>query len=445
MSNGIGKNPLNDISKVYLEQVGKKKKKKDDSYLETDMKKRQENNEKARKDMEKMGTSMKNPHFEQNQFGWDSVNSMTKAYRAMQEGIRDEDPEKGTEERKKRLEKKRDMKMDDHPQYAKEALDPVGKEDGDVNNDGKKDDTDSYLMKRRKAIGSAMKKRLKEERASLSEVMTDKEDEKKKAEMMKMKASYKKEDSELDIKADVDALVGDSDLSEEFKQKAATIFEAAIKAKVKEESQRLQGEYETKLKEDTETHKAELVEKVDSYLNYVVEEWMQENKIAIERGIKGEIAEDFIGGLKKLFEDHYIDVPDEKYNVLEDQASKIEDLEKKLNEEIEKNVKLNKDNGELKKEEIIKKSSEDLTDVEAEKFNKLAEEVEYSSEEDFTTKVKTIKESYFGKKEEVKSSDIDDVAVGDGSEQVDPADLTNSMAAYTAAISKTKDIKLSNK
>ena len=260
-----------------------------------------------------------------------------------------------------------------------------------------------------------------------------------------MKAGYHKEESDLDIKADVDALVGDSDLSEEFKQKAATIFEAAIKAKVKEESQRLQGEYETKLKEDTETHKAELVEKVDSYLNYVVEEWMQENKIAIERGIKGEIAEDFIGGLKKLFEDHYIDVPDEKYNVLEDQASKIEDLEKKLNEEIEKNVKLNKDNGELKKEEIIAKSSEDLTDVEAEKFNKLAEEVEYSNEEDFTSKVKTIKESYFGKKEEVKSSDIDDVAVGDGSEQVDPADLTNSMAAYTAAISKTKDIKLSNK
>ena len=270
-------------------------------------------------------------------------------------------------------------------------------------------------------------------------------DKKKKDEMMKMKASYKKEESELDIKADVDALVGDSDLSEEFKQKAATIFEAAIKAKVKEESQRLQGEYETKLKEDTETHKAELVEKVDSYLNYVVEEWMQENKIAIERGIKGEIAEDFIGGLKKLFEDHYIDVPDEKYNVLEDQASKIEDLEKKLNEEIQKNVELNKSNGELKKEEIIKKSSEDLTDVQKEKFNKLAEEVEYSNEEDFTSKVKTIKESYFGAKEEAKSNDIDDVAVGDGSEQVDPADLTNSMAAYTAAISKTKDIKLSNK
>ena len=271
--------------------------------------------------------------------------------------------------------------------------------------------------------------------------MADMDAEKKKKDEM-MKASYKKEDSELDIKADVDALIGDADLSEEFKEKAATIFETAIKAKVKEESQRLQGEYETKLKEDTEAHKADVVEKVDSYLNYVVEEWMQENKIAIERGIKGEIAEDFIGGLKKLFEDHYIDVPDEKYNVLEDQASKIEDLEKKLNEEIEKNVELNKSNGELKREDIAKAVSDNLTDVEKEKFNKLAEEVEYSNEEDFTAKVKTIKESYFGKKEEAKSNDIDDVAVSDGS-VVEPADLTNSMAAYSAAISKTKDIKLS--
>ena len=303
--------------------------------------------------------------------------------------------------------------------------------------------------------GSKETEKTPDDKEEKAEAMHDKEDDKKnmKAGYMKadmhadkkdkmMKAGYHKEQSEIDIKADVDALVGDSDLSEEFKQKAATIFEAAIKAKVKEESQRLQGEYETKLKEDTETQKAELVEKVDSYLNYVVEEWMQENKIAIERGIKGEIAEDFIGGLKKLFEDHYIDVPDEKYNVLEDQASKIEDLEKKLNEEIEKNVELNKSNGELKKEEIIAKSSEDLTDVQKEKFNKLAEEVEYSNEEDFTSKVKTIKESYFGAKEEAKTSEIDDVAASDGS-TVDPAELTNSMAAYSAAISKTKDIKLS--
>ena len=183
-----------------------------------------------------------------------------------------------------------------------------------------------------------------------------------------------------------------------------------------------------------------MVEKVDSYLNYVVEEWMKENQIAIERGIKGEIAEDFIGGLKKLFEDHYIDVPDDKYNVLEDQASKIEELEKKLNESIDKNVELNKANGELKRQDIIDETSEDLADTAKEKFNKLAEEVEYSNEDDFRTKVKTIKESYFGKKEVKENDEIDNVAAGESS---DNGDLSNAMAAYAAAISKTKDIKLS--
>ena len=290
-----------------------------------------------------------------------------------------------------------------------------------------------------------------EKEDSKKEAMHDKEDMKKK-DMMKagkmMKAGYHKEEDEkssedsLDIKSDVDALIGDSDLSEEFKQKAATIFEAAIKSKVKAEAQRLEGEYETKLKENTESHKAEMVEKVDSYLNYVVEEWMKENQIAIERGIKGEIAEDFIGGLKKLFEDHYIDVPDEKYNVLEDQASKIEELEKKLNESIDKNVELNKANGELKRQDIIDETSEDLADTAKEKFNKLAEEVEYSNEDDFRTKVKTIKESYFGKKEVKENDEIDNVAAGESS---DNGDLSNAMAAYAAAISKTKDIKLSNK
>ena len=144
--------------------------------------------------------------------------------------------------------------------------------------------------------------------------------------------------------------------------------------------------------------------------------------------------------LKKLFEDHYIDVPDEKYNVLEDQSSKIEELEKKLNESIEKNVELSKENGEHKRQNIIDEASEDLADTQKEKFNKLAEEVEYSNEEDFKTKVATIKESYFGKKE--STSEIDDVAAESNAEQ--PQDLTNAMAAYSAAISKTKDIKLSN-
>ena len=166
---------------------------------------------------------------------------------------------------------------------------------------------------------------------------------------------------------------------------------------------------------------------------------MKENELALERGIKGEIAEDFISGLKKLFEDHYIDVPDEKYNVLEDQSSKIEELEKKLNESIEKNVELSKENGEFKRQDIVDEASKELTDTQKEKFNKLAEEIDYKNEEDFKTKVDTIKESYFGKKE--TSSEIDDVAAESSTQ---PEDLTNAMAAYSAAISKTKDIKLSN-
>jgi len=267
---------------------------------------------------------------------------------------------------------------------------------------------------------------------------------KDKEEMMMKKASYKKEETEaedekIDVTADVDALVKDEDLSEEFKSKAATIFEAAVNSKVKEAKKKMMAGYEEKLKEESEKAKGELVEKVDSYLAYVVEEWMKENELALERGIKGEIAEDFISGLKKLFEEHYISVPDEKYDVLEDQASKIESLEKKLNEEIEKNVELNKENSESKRASIVAEMGEDLAETSKEKFNKLAEEVEYKNEEDFKAKVATIKESYFGAKKEA-SSDIDDVAVGESTENVD---LSKSMAAYTAAITKTKDIKLS--
>ena len=276
----------------------------------------------------------------------------------------------------------------------------------------------------------------------------DKEKEKEEGYGMK-KASYhmKKEETEsesdkIDVSADVAALIKDEDLSENFKNKAATIFEAAVNAKVKEQKEKIQAAYDEKLQEDIESQKGELVTKVDSYLNYVVEEWMKENSIAIERGIKGEIAEDFISGLKKLFEDHYIDVPDEKYNVLEDQANKIEELEKKLNEQVDKNVEQNKAMGELKRQDIIDEASKDLADTAKEKFNKLAEEVEYSNEEDFKNKVSTIKESYFGKKVETSGNEIDDVAAGESSQ---PEDLSNAMAAYTAAISKTKDIKLSNK
>ncbi len=272
------------------------------------------------------------------------------------------------------------------------------------------------------------KKDEKAKKADDAEVRTEDEDKEKK--------------KEIDVKEHVDALIaGEKDLTEEFKAKAATIFEAAIKSKVKEIAEEMETDYNNKLEQESAKAKSELTEKVDSYLAYVVEEWMKENEIALERGIKGEIAEDFINGLKKLFEDHYIDVPDEKYNVLEDQAGKIEKLEKDLNEQIEKNVELNKEVGTKVRDEIKAKVSEDLADTAKEKFAKLAESIEYSNAKDYQKKLETDKESYFGKKVETKEN-LDDVAA-DG-EGVNP-DLSKSMAAYSAAISKTKDIKLSIK
>ena len=266
----------------------------------------------------------------------------------------------------------------------------------------------------------------------------EKKDEKKEGYHSKKEEKDEKE-KEIDVKEHVDALVaGDDSLSEEFKQKAATVFEAAIKSKVKEIAEEIEADYNKKFEEETSKAKDELVEKVDSYLSYVVEEWMKENELALERGIKGEIAEDFISGLKKLFEDHYIDVPDEKYNVLEDQASKIEELNKKLNESLAKNVELSKENGKYVRQSIIDEASKELAETQKEKFNKLAEEIDYKNEEDFRTKVSTIKESYFGKKD--SSGEIDDVAADSNPLN---EDLSNAMAAYSAAISKTKDIKLS--
>jgi len=244
------------------------------------------------------------------------------------------------------------------------------------------------------------------------------------------------EEVEIDLTDDVKALVSaDADLSEDFKDKAATIFETAVKTRIKEQSAILEAQFEEKLASETETVKEAMVEKVDSYLNYVVEEWMKENELAVERGIRTEIAEDFITGLKGLFKEHYIDVPEEKYNVLDDLTGQVKDLESKLNEQIEKNVNLSKDVSESKRESLVISVSEDLADTEKEKFASMAENVEYDSAEKFQEKLETIKESYFPKTkiEEATSNDeVDSVAANI------PADAgtSDAMAAYTAAITK---------
>ena len=250
-------------------------------------------------------------------------------------------------------------------------------------------------------------------------------------------AETKEESTEMniDLSDDVKALVStDADLSEEFKEKAATIFETAVKTRIQEQVKVLEAQYEDKLSKESETIKEAMTEKVDSYLNYVVEEWMKENELAVERGIRTEIAEDFITGLKSLFKEHYIDVPEEKYNVLDDLTNQTKDLESKLNEQIEKNVNLSKEVSDLQKREAIAEVSEDLTDTETEKFISMAENVEFESAEKFKEKLETIKESYFPKtKSEVaEENSVDSVAANEPAVEAS----SDAMAAYTAAISK---------
>ena len=238
----------------------------------------------------------------------------------------------------------------------------------------------------------------------------------------------------IDVAEHVEALLnGEGDLSEEFKTKAATVFEAAVKSKVRSEVERMEEEYKTELEEDINATKDELTEKVDTYLNYVVEEWMKENELAVERGLKGEIAEDFISGLKQLFEDHYVDVPDEKYDVLEAQSEKISELEGKINEMMEASITLKSNNAELVKEQVMSEVSSDLAETEIEKFKSLIEDVDYSNEASYREKLSTLKESYFPKSAPVVTEAIDDVQTG----QAQDVDSSGSMAAYMSAIGRT--------
>ena len=260
----------------------------------------------------------------------------------------------------------------------------------------------------------------------------EEDDEEEKEESKKVKESIDQKIEDLDVSQDVEALVDGEELSEDFKTKAATIFESAIKSKVRSELEKIQEENDKQMKELAETSMTSMVEKVDDYLNYVVEQWMSENELAIERGLKGEIAEDFISGLKGLFEDHYIDVPDEKYDILEANLTKIEELEDKLNKQMEENVQLRKAKGELVKESMIADIADGMTDTETEKFQSLVDDVEFSDEDSYKEKLQTIKESYFGTgKVEAKETEV---LTEEGSQEVQ--EVSGQMAKYMSAIKK---------
>ena len=303
------------------------------------------------------------------------------------------------------------------------------------------DEKDAEKKKELKAQHDDDKKDVKEQDEKDKEELKaqDEKDAEKKKELKAQhddeKKSAKEKVKDIDMKEDVKALVGDeSDLSEEFKQKAATIFESAVKARLVEEIEKLESEYATKVSEGTSKAREEIVEKVDAYLNYVVEEWMKDNELAIEKGLRSEISEDFISGLKNLFESHYIDMPAEKYNVIENQTAEIEELKKKLDDSVDKTVELNSKVGEFTRGDILQDVASNLADTEKDKLKSLAENIEYNDAEDFKKKVETIKDSYFPKsKANVETSTVaDDNSI---------PNLTGSMAAYTAAISNFKNKK----
>ena len=260
------------------------------------------------------------------------------------------------------------------------------------------------------------------------EAMTDEEVELEG--LAKAKEAIEKRLASISVKEDVDALVEGEDLSEEFKQKASTIFEAAVKSKIRPEVERIELEKTQEIAEEHEAFKTELAEKVDGYLDYVVSEWMKENELAIERGLKGEIAEDFITGLKALFEEHYIDVPDEKYDILESQAQKIEELEGKLNDTIGKLTEKKQSEDSLVRESVIKEVSSDLAETQSEKFASLVEDVEFTDKESFEEKLNTLKENYFPKSTPSQLTEESGV-------ETQEIDISDAMAAYTSAIKRS--------
>jgi len=240
------------------------------------------------------------------------------------------------------------------------------------------------------------------------------------------------------MKEDIDALFADdSTISEEFKSKVSTIFEARVNDRVTQIQEEIENQYAGMLEEAIDTIKTDLTEKVDDYLSYVVEQWMAENEIAVESGLRAELTEDFIGGLRNLFAEHYIDVPADKVDLVDELAGKVEELESKLNEEIESNVQLKKHLVESYKNEIAHEVCESLTDTQAEKVKALAESVDYSTEEEYKQKLETIRENYFPSG--AKKADVKDLheQVEDGSEkhQVSSDPYVNSVMQ---AISKTK-------
>ena len=240
---------------------------------------------------------------------------------------------------------------------------------------------------------------------------------------------------EIDVEDDVNALLGGEELSEEFRAKAKTIFEAAINSKVAAIREEIVSEHEEKLSEEVEEIKVELQERVDSYLEYVADEWFDENQLAIENGLKADMTESFLEGMKGLFEEHYVEIPEEKYDVLKSMVEKLDDMETKLNEQIEKNINLNGRLAESVADGILESVSDGLAATQKEKLASLAESVEFESDEEYREKLETLKESYFPHKGARPTSKTETLTEG---ESAAPEIASSSMAGYLKTLSAFK-------
>ena len=241
---------------------------------------------------------------------------------------------------------------------------------------------------------------------------------------------------EIDVEDDVNALLGGEELSEEFRAKAKTIFEAAINSKVIAIREEIVREHEEKLSEEVEEIKVELQERVDSYLEYVADEWFVENQLAVENGLKADMTESFLEGMKGLFEEHYVQIPEEKYDVLKSMVEKLDDMETKLNEQIEKNINLNGRLAESVADGILESVSDGLAATQKEKLASLAESVEFESETEYREKLETLKESYFPHKGASSTSKTETLSEGVASA---PEDISGSMAQYVKTLSAFKN------
>lgn len=239
------------------------------------------------------------------------------------------------------------------------------------------------------------------------------------------------------VKEHVDAMFNGEELSEEFREKATVIFEAAISAQVEEHIQQLEEDYNQKLESAVEQVYEELTGKVDTYLDYVVEQWMKENRVAIETSLKTEITESFIDGMKNLFAEHYIDVPEEKFEVIEDLATRVSELEEKLSEAVSENVELKSQISEVTKEQVIAAVSEGLAATQVEKFKTLAEGVVFDDAESFQQKLEIVKENYFPSDKKKVGSSLDKEEVVSLSEEFDGKKPAGPVSSYVQAISRT--------